>query len=1482
MLESISQIKDKVHQSMYEDVTYTRFDVEEVVAKLRKDPKFKNFSDGELYEYAYGLNTLRNTQIHSAQLNSMGFDTGKPKDPFWSQYTYEEILNMANDGVAVPEEFVDWAHTMQDSDTTSYQIEGSSEDENAYDNLAAETDNIESTDIQKRAQAFASKAQAQEELIKNKCEEIKPQVNQVQAEKNELEQNQKASLKQIESMTNEWKSLDTKFKKGEELSNSEQKKYKELGALLNDPNNSLLLQTKKVGNDIEELMNQIENVDMLLNINEKINAEIEDVGTRMASVEGNKKHIVLPSNSGNQVLGISAAFYAASMGNNLAYDTGLAGINLFFNNQEVEQNVSNNTTLANKTQEKVDVAANAAENKDQNIKTTTNNQAENNNANENTEEEQQQVLNQTEQADSVEQTQNAVNSVNNNKNNKQTKTKASTRRTSKKNNTNAGNLPGLNSESGAVTASSNKQSATPEKVTKKDGQKVSQKGRNAKRDGADAKKDGEKAKKDKKSTEKQIKSTINTLKQNEARIKRHTADNLRTNQRVEEMTNELVSMSEAQQGGSGDTEAAAAPQSFQSNAAEGSNSELALKVTEMESAAPEMQKEVTSNNKDITKLKNSSAKNVKNLTKLYTQKTKEAKALEKSQQESVQSNQELQQTVNDVNDAFDKTGKLGKLMMMVPWTHGAGVILFDIGEYGTSVCKFATTVITVATGNFMGALVQVGAAALTYAQGGDKMAPAGAAVQNAALDGLKNSATGGLQNLMSGGVQSLTQGFSETIQNKAGSLVNKAIAKAVDVTFDKATGFIGGFAEQLGLPADIVNSAIAIGSGENVGTVLGNVAKETAINNGTKLLGNATGISPDLLKGAVNVGSTYNQEGFGGRLKEFAKDSAITVGTQAVNNALGVTGESMQQAEALVAGTVNIKNNGLDAFKGKAGTKGKKKAPKAGGPAQGASDGNKALEQSVNQSVSNIEKAQDKETLNVAINQAKTEKANVDNQANEDSTKLNEVQKSEEAAQTEVTQTQETVNTSTQDLNSSKQTLSETKVEVANNEQAVQDAGKEVSNATKDLEKAKADASESNPNDAAIADAKNKLEAAQKQEAKAKEDLQKSQQKQEQDEQTVAEDEKELEQAQQDSKEAQAKAEATKEEVVAAQNTVQSTAAQQQQVQGGIQEGEQKLQQIQEQPQSTEPTEPSAPETAPASNAAPNEDKKETGTEEAIYQNANGQYIVNGYVASKEMYEAAKTMDPEVVNAGFAPGSTCEIYVEGKDEPVNFTVHEGKYIVDGQEVEPKEFMTKFNSSVSKSEDGINESNVRNNIGLINDDYSKYTANTNNDTEEKVVKEQVKEQVSPAVTEKQKNEELPAKENVVANNSSSNNNNDPVAKAAQDVKNMRPGDTVKCGADTYTMDKDGTIRVNGTAGEYSNIDEAAANAEESAKRKIRSDRRNEEEIAAIMSSSGSKVKSSGSNSRRLTAFANKESQQVKNTTVQSSSNSQFNKKKKKRK
>lgn len=1558
MLEGISQIKEKVHSSKYlPRSTAHSFDIQGTFDELRVDSRFSKFSDEELYEYVFGLKEKLIANLYKADCQSMGFNTSKPSDPFWGQFTYEEILEMVNDGVTVPQEFIDWANTMQDSDTTSYQIETASDDPNAYENLAANTSNSNSTEVQKRAQAFSSKAQAQEELVKNKCDEIKPVANQVKAEKNELEANQKLSLQKMDSMTREWNALDKKFKSGEELTEAEQKKYKELGLMLSDDNNGLKVQAEKVSGDIDELMGEIENIDMLLDINKRINAEIEDVGTRLAAYEANKNHVVIKS--GNQVTGINAAIYVAAMSNNLAIDTGISGISLFINTREAEQSLNTNVSLANTTSEK------AAQADQQNKKANNTQAQEKTSANETTAEEEvspaaeiddtaettettetsasaetsvetedplkaqteqlvsecesrnntmamaeQEIQAKSEKIKNLKKTQKQDDAKLNNElkknldeydklanksasgetltddEEKRVKTlektlnakngtlitemkqkaetltgfaaelesdiqttsdniqfgneaiekgkayaiqelgdrshllympwgrslsqeevkdilygksgeslgrdaidngellmnnaKASNSKLSKslplaafaedygaelnkkassttkqvksiENNLKNGNAANSASVEGSNETSKKKNDKEDKDVTKEDGQTIEKKGKTAKKDGENAKKDGEEAKKEKKSTEKQIKATLNNLKNSEARIQKYAADTTETNAKMMAKTTELEAMAEAQEQNPESAQPQAnnktslnntanSPQPMQLNASAGTpsdgNSEIMSKVSEIESEAPQVQTKVDSNTQNIQKLQKTSATEVKKLTKLYTQKTKEQEALQKSQEAAVQANSETQEVVSDVNDKFDKTQKAGQLLMMVPWTHGIGLFMVNLGTYGMQVCKVASTVLTIASGNFLGAIVQVGAAALTYTQGADKMVPAGAAVQTAALDGLKDSATGGLQNMLSGGVQSLTSGFSDKIQQQAGKLVNKAVDKLVDVAVDKASGVIGGFAEKLGLPADIANSMVALGtsaaSGQNIGAALGNMAKESAIGIGSKLAGDALGLPPELFQQAAAVGSNFNQEGFTSQLAEFGKNAAITVGSTYGAQALGLPPELLQQAAAV---GMDYKNPD---FKQQLAAFGKDAALTVG--TQKLNDALGITAQSMNTSMNLV--ASFKEGGVAALYDPKAAK----------------------------------------------------KKQAANN-----DAASVIENAV----------------NKSIQDIK------------------------------------------------------------------------------GVQDGEKKLEQLENQPQPTEATAPTDATEATESTDATSSTEATASTEPteatsgtgAIYQDEKGHYFVHNTMVTKEEYEAAKNMDEKVVNAGFFPGASGDVYIEDQDDPITFTVTDGKYLVDGKEVDAATFMSEYNSALEKSEDSaqVNRQNIR---GMFKEeDYSKYQAPAASENVQAASDEA--NEVKPVAAHNNENkpsekkeESKEEKKELITSNTSSQNNTDPVEKARQDIRNMKPGDTVQCGADTYTMDKDGTIRVNGTAGEYTNVDEAADNAEQSVRTKIEADKRDKEEDAVLEAYLREKRNKQGS--KRLSAFETKEDRKEKESKVEASSKSDNNNKKKKKK
>lgn len=347
MLESISEIKSKVEFYKYLPKG-EKIDVEPLIAKLKADPKYAKFSEADLYEYAYGVVSLRQNEMlkYGLKSASLSLNNGKPNDPMWSQYTYQEILAMEENGVLIPDDFLDWAHAMHDSDTLSYEIEGESEDSNTFENLDAESSNINKSDIQKKAQAFASKAEAQETLIKDETEKTKPLSAQVEAKQSEIEKAQKLSMDKIQDMTKEWNILDKKFQNGEELSGAEQKRYKELGTLLNGQQNDIIAKADTLNSDIDELMVQMDKVSSLVNTNNRIGDEMSDIGLRLAGLEGGEKKAFLPNYKNTGVTGLTASFYYAALGNNMSAETLQSNTRLYFDTMDVQHKLNANVTLS--------------------------------------------------------------------------------------------------------------------------------------------------------------------------------------------------------------------------------------------------------------------------------------------------------------------------------------------------------------------------------------------------------------------------------------------------------------------------------------------------------------------------------------------------------------------------------------------------------------------------------------------------------------------------------------------------------------------------------------------------------------------------------------------------------------------------------------------------------------------------------------------------------------------------------------------------------------------------------------------------------------------------------------------------------------------------------------------------------------------------------------------------------------------------------
>lgn len=159
------------------------------------------------------------------------------QDPNWQGYSYEEIIQMENNGVKIPQEVLLWAHAQQESDVVSYEI---IESEALNDNNTSTGEISNSSDINtllKNAQIYTVKSTSAQKTAEEDAERYSELSTQAKKIQSENKNTYKDELEKISKLTKEWKQLDTKNKNGT-LNSSEKNRYNELSKTINSENNN--------------------------------------------------------------------------------------------------------------------------------------------------------------------------------------------------------------------------------------------------------------------------------------------------------------------------------------------------------------------------------------------------------------------------------------------------------------------------------------------------------------------------------------------------------------------------------------------------------------------------------------------------------------------------------------------------------------------------------------------------------------------------------------------------------------------------------------------------------------------------------------------------------------------------------------------------------------------------------------------------------------------------------------------------------------------------------------------------------------------------------------------------------------------------------------------------------------------------------------------------------------------------------------------
>ncbi len=248
--------------------------------ELKSEPKF---SDEYYLDYVESMvhtsNIARVREMAQNRLLNYAIT-----DIEWAQYSYEEILQMEQNGYKIPQEVLEWAHSQQQADVTDYIVLMDSVE---TDDLSDTTDVTASDELSKyRAQSLKDIARI--EKAEKETQENIQQYNETQEKAKSIQQSKmfgyKKELKKAEEMTEEWKKLNDKKEAGT-LNIFEQNRYEKLSEELKGSSSGFLARIKAENFELDDFLSKLDVLDKKIEKNNEIVIEATQNATDLTNIE---------------------------------------------------------------------------------------------------------------------------------------------------------------------------------------------------------------------------------------------------------------------------------------------------------------------------------------------------------------------------------------------------------------------------------------------------------------------------------------------------------------------------------------------------------------------------------------------------------------------------------------------------------------------------------------------------------------------------------------------------------------------------------------------------------------------------------------------------------------------------------------------------------------------------------------------------------------------------------------------------------------------------------------------------------------------------------------------------------------------------------------------------------------------------------------------------------------------------------------------
>lgn len=341
-LKSITELRKEIRDNSNYAVTSS---LDTVVAELRTKDKYKHLSNEQLAAIAKTVIAKRNSMELNIGLTAANNYTGLPQDTEWNQFSYEELLAMESDGVNIPQEFLDWAHSMQDSDTTNYVMDESElNNSGSLEELDQNTDDPK-REMQEKAKTYIKKCQQQEDNIEAAKIDFAPKKDKAEEIQLQSKFTQENGMKKLTDMAKRWNELDEKIQKGESLTDLEKKEYSNLNKQLSGANADLRNKMTETANSLDDLVTSMNEIQETAASDIDLGSETIELANTLAGVQKNYNPKSIKGRMWFMAVGDLANMVYGAKGQSIARDTVDAGIDLQSIATDTQVEMNKNTTL---------------------------------------------------------------------------------------------------------------------------------------------------------------------------------------------------------------------------------------------------------------------------------------------------------------------------------------------------------------------------------------------------------------------------------------------------------------------------------------------------------------------------------------------------------------------------------------------------------------------------------------------------------------------------------------------------------------------------------------------------------------------------------------------------------------------------------------------------------------------------------------------------------------------------------------------------------------------------------------------------------------------------------------------------------------------------------------------------------------------------------------------------------------------------------